>query len=164
MKSERQPHDPSFKAFFSVPEMVASLLRDFVPEDFIVDLDFSTLERCSGDYVTDDLRERHGDVVWRVCWKDSWGYFLLVLESQSRKDPWMAVRILAYTALLWQDLIKTGAVSEKNSLPPVFLIVIYNGSKPWNAAQDVADLLAPQAGRLLTISPIIGRAHRPMER
>jgi len=50
---------------------------------------------------------------------------LLLLEFQSREDPWMAVRILVCTALLWQNLIKTGAVSEKEGLPPVFPIVIY---------------------------------------
>lgn len=33
------------------------MLRDFVSADFIAGLDFSTLERCSGSYVTDDLRE-----------------------------------------------------------------------------------------------------------
>lgn len=45
--------------------MVESLLRDFVTEDFVRDLDFSTLEHCAGSYVTDDLRERHDDVIWR---------------------------------------------------------------------------------------------------
>lgn len=44
MENERIPHDPSYKQFFSNPDMVASLLRDFVPEDFIRELDFSTLE------------------------------------------------------------------------------------------------------------------------
>ena len=38
--------------------------------DFIADLDFSTLERCSGSYVTDDLRELYDDIVWRVGWKN----------------------------------------------------------------------------------------------
>lgn len=42
-----------------------------------------------------------------------------------------------------QDLIKTGAVSEKDGLPPVFPIMIYNGSNSWNVTQDVANLLAP---------------------
>ena len=69
MGKERMPHDPAYKQFFSNPEMVESLLRDFVSADFIADLDFSTLERCSGSYVTDDLRERHDDIVWRVGWK-----------------------------------------------------------------------------------------------
>ncbi len=79
---------------------------------------------------------------------------LLLLEFQSREDPWMAVHILPCTALLWQNLIKTGAVSEKEDLSPSFPLVIYSRSKPWNAAQDVADLLAPQAGRLLAYQPI----------
>ena len=69
MGKERMPHDSAYKQFFSNPEMVESLLRDFVSADFIADLDFSTLERCSGSYVTDDLRERHDDIVWRVGWK-----------------------------------------------------------------------------------------------
>ncbi|WP_366938752.1 Rpn family recombination-promoting nuclease/putative transposase, partial [uncultured Desulfovibrio sp.] len=52
MKNERLPHDASYKQIFSNPDMVASLLRDFVSEDFISELDFSTLEQCSGSYVT----------------------------------------------------------------------------------------------------------------
>ncbi|RRD68746.1 MULTISPECIES: Rpn family recombination-promoting nuclease/putative transposase, partial [unclassified Desulfovibrio] len=96
MGKERIPHDPAYKQFFSNPEMVESLLRDFVPADFVADLDFSTLERCSGSYVTDDLRERHDDIVWRVGWKKgSWCYVALLLEFQSTPDHWMALRILS---------------------------------------------------------------------
>ena len=81
--------------------MVKSLLRDFVPADFVKDLDFSTLERCAGSYVTDDLRERHDDIVWRVGWKNgSWCYVALLIEFQSTPDHWMALRLLSYTALL----------------------------------------------------------------
>ena len=66
MGKERIPHDPAYKQFFSNPEMVESLKTDFVSVEFIADLDISTLERSSGSYVTDDLRERHDDIVWRV--------------------------------------------------------------------------------------------------
>lgn len=52
MEKERIPHDPAYKQFFSNKAMVESLLRDFVPEDFIADLDFSTLERASYAYCT----------------------------------------------------------------------------------------------------------------
>ncbi len=153
MENARSPHDPSYKQFFSNSEMVASLLRDLVPEDFVNDLDFSTLEQCSGSYVTDDLRDRHDDIIWRVRWRDSWMYLYLLLEFQSTIDPWMAVRILAYTALLWQDLIKSGTVRDGESLPPVLPIVIYNGRKPWTAAQDVAELLSPIRGPLSRYQP-----------
>lgn len=45
MEKDLTPHDAGYKNFFSNPEMVASLLREFVPEDFVAELDFSTLER-----------------------------------------------------------------------------------------------------------------------
>lgn len=154
MKEERMPHDPAYKQFFSNPEMVESLLRDFVPADFIADLDFSTLERCSGSYVTDDLRERHDDIVWRVGWKKgSWCYVALLLEFQSTPDHWMALRTLSYTALLLLDLIKTGKVHEGEGLPPVFPIVIYNGGKAWKAPQEVATLFAPMPESLKYYRP-----------
>ena len=153
MGNERLPHDPAYKQFFSNPEMVESLLRDFVPEDFVRELDFSTLEQCSGSYVTDDLRERHDDIVWRLRWNGEFMYLYLLIEFQSSSDPWMAVRILAYTALLWQDLIKSGTIREGEALPPVFPMVIYNGRTPWTAARDVAELLAPVSGPLERYQP-----------
>lgn len=154
MGKERIPHDSAYKQFFSNPEMVESLLRDFVPADFIEDLDFSTLERCSGSYVTDDLRERHDDIVWRIGWKKgAWCYVALVLEFQSTPDYWMALRTLSYTALLLLDLVKTGKVHEGEGLPPVFSIVIYNGGKAWKAPQEVAALFAPMPGSLKHYCP-----------
>ena len=154
MGKERMPHDSAYKQFFSNPEMVESLLRDFVSADFIADLDFSTLERCSGSYVTDDLRERHDDIVWRVGWKKgSWCYVALLLEFQSTPDHWMALRTLSYATLLLLDLVKTGKVRENDGLPPVFPIVIYNGGKAWKAPQDVAALFAPMPESLKYYRP-----------
>lgn len=154
MEKERMPHDSAYKQFFSNPEMVESLLRDFVPADFIKDLDFSTLERCSGSYVTDDLRERHDDIVWRVGWKKgSWCYVALLLEFQSTPDHWMALRIVSYTALLLLDLVRTGAVREHEGLPPVFPIVIYNGSRVWKAPRELTALFAPMPESLKPYRP-----------
>lgn len=148
------PHDAAYKSLFSDPEMVASLLRDFVPESFVAELDFSTLERCSGSYVSDDLRERHDDMIWRVRWQgEIWCYLYILTEFQSTVDAWMAVRVLTYTALLWQDLIRTGRVREGEPLPPVFPLVIYNGSARWTAAQDTAGLLPPLSAPLAAWQP-----------
>ena len=153
MSGERFRHDPAYKQFFSDPRMVESLLRDFVDADVVRELDFATLERCSGSYVSDDVRERHDDVVWRVRRCGGWCYLYLLLEFQSTPDPWMAVRILAYTALLWQDLIRSGQIREGDALPPVLPLVIYNGRREWTAARDVADLLAPVTGPLAAFQP-----------
>ena len=58
MTGERFPHDAAYKRFFRNRDMVASLLRGFVPEPFIADLDFETLEPYPTAHVTDDFRER----------------------------------------------------------------------------------------------------------
>ena len=61
-------HNHSYKNLFSHSRMVEDLLRGFVHEEWVNQLDFSTLERVSGSYVSDDLREREDDLVWRVRW------------------------------------------------------------------------------------------------
>ena len=55
--------------------------------------------------MSEELRPRADDVVWRVRWREHWVYVYLLLEFQSEVDPWMAVRLLVYVGLLYQDLI-----------------------------------------------------------
>lgn len=49
--------DNSYKQIFSHPKMVRDLLLGFVREAWVAQLDFSTLEKASGSYVTDDIRD-----------------------------------------------------------------------------------------------------------
>lgn len=65
-------HDNSYKMLFSYPEMVRDLLTGFVREQWVHELDFTTLEKVSGSYVTDELRDREDDIIWRVRWGDGW--------------------------------------------------------------------------------------------
>src|SRR5579872_7357174 len=58
----------------------------------------------------------------------------------------MALRIMGYVSLLYQDLIRTGAASIEAGLPVVVPIVLYNGQRRWNAAEDMAELVAPAGG------------------
>ena len=135
-------HDHSYKLLFSHPGMVADLLRGFVLEDWVKDLDFATLERVSGGYVADDLREREDDIVWRVRFGGGWLYVYLLIEFQSSVDHFMAVRVLAYLGLLYQDIIRTGGLTPDRLLPPVLPLVLYNGKPRWTAPEEVADLVA----------------------
>ncbi|SMG33530.1 Rpn family recombination-promoting nuclease/putative transposase, partial [Dethiosulfovibrio salsuginis] len=100
--------DLGYKELFSNKEMVKDLLTGFVREDWIGELDFSKMDRVSGTYVSDDLRERHDDMIWKIGFRDRWLYVYILLEFQSTVDRWMGVRLLTYIGLLYQDLIKTG--------------------------------------------------------
>jgi hypothetical protein len=119
----------------------------------VEDLDFATLERAGDGYVSDDLREREDDIVWRVRLGREWLYVYLLLEFQSSADPFMAVRILVYLGLLCQDLIRAGHLTVGNRLPPVLPVVLYNGKPRWTAAQEIADLFAEAPGGLERYRP-----------
>ncbi len=75
-------------------------------------------------YVSDDLRGREDDIIWRVRWGEDWLYVYLLLEFQSSVDWFMAVRIMTYVGLLYQDLIKSGQVKTGGLLPPVLPVVL----------------------------------------
>ena len=137
-------HDNAYKHLFSHPQAVRDLLRGFVEEDWVALLDFDTLEKVSGSYVTDDLRDREDDIIWRIRMQgaevDEWIYVYLLLEFQSSVDNFMAVRILTYVGLLYQDLIKAKKI-KAGKLPPVFPLVLYNGVRTWNAEREVENLI-----------------------
>jgi predicted transposase/invertase (TIGR01784 family) len=134
--------------------MVADLLRGFVREDWVRDLDFSTLERVSGSYVTPQLRSRESDVVWRVRWKGGdWLYVYLLMEFQSTVDPFMALRMMVYLGLLYQDLLQQRQLTRSGKLPPVLPLVLYNGPGPWGAVRDLAELIETVPGGLEQYRP-----------
>jgi predicted transposase/invertase (TIGR01784 family) len=146
-------HDNGYKRLFSHPEMVADLIRGFVREDWVGSLDFSTLERVSGSYVTPELRGRESDVVWRVRWqRDRWLYVYLLIEFQSTVDPFMALRMMVYLGLLYQDLIQQRMLAS-GKLPPVLPLVLYNGRAPWGAARDLSELIETVPGGLEQYRP-----------
>ena len=90
--------DKAYKLLFGHREMVASLLRDFVQEAAVSDLDLDTLEPWPGEHISESLRERIDDRIWRLRWKDAdWCYVFVILEFQSTPDRWMAARILRAT-------------------------------------------------------------------
>ena len=137
-------NDPAYKWLFSRPRMVRDLLDGFAAPDWSSELDFASLNQLPPNYVSPDLRQRHGDLVWRVRFRgDQWLYLVLLLEFQAAVDQAMAVRMLTYTALLYQKLIGEGVLRDHGALPPVLPVVIYNGRRPWTARENVSQLIEP---------------------
>ncbi|HMN46790.1 MAG TPA: Rpn family recombination-promoting nuclease/putative transposase [Povalibacter sp.] len=157
MSSSGNTHDPSYKLLFSHPEMIADLLRGYVRQSWVEQLDFASLERVNGHYVTADLRERENDLVWRVRWTngDRWLYVYLLLEFQSTPDAFMALRVMTYLGLLYQDLLKAGQLTAEGKLPPVLPLVLYNGERPWRASTEMAELIDTVPGGLEVFRPAL---------
>ena len=146
-------HDSSYKFLFSTPELVRDLILGFVPDAWLHSLDYTTLEKVPGSYITEDFRSRADDIVWRVKVGGEWVYLYLLIEFQSSVDKYMALRMMVYQGLLYQDLIKRGEVLADGRLPPVLPIVLYNGRARWSAVTDVFELIPPVPGLVEQFKP-----------
>ena len=134
--------DHSYKRLFSHQIMIADLIRGFLGTDLAEICDLNSLERCNGSYVTDELKDQEDDLIWKLRWGERTLVLYLLLEFQSKPDPSMPVRIMSYMALLWQDLIRTGAINPVEPLPGIIPIVLYNGKTQWNTAHDIRDIIS----------------------
>lgn len=147
------PHDTGYKLLFSDKLMVRDLVQGFIDEPWLAQLDFDTLERVSGQYVTEDMRQREDDVVWRVKSGEDWLYLYLLIEFQSTDERFMALRMMVYVGLLYQDLIRQKQLVPGGLLPPVLPIVLYNGEPRWRAPTTLRELLPKVPAFLAPFQP-----------
>ena len=128
---------------FSQRAAVEELVRNFVGKRLADELDFDTLEPLPTNRISGGLVQRQLDLLCKVRFRGGWLYLLILLEFQSENDPFMALRILTYTCLTYEELIRRGEVRPGNKLPPLLPVTVYNGRPRWGAATDVAELIAP---------------------
>ena len=59
-------HDTGYKFLFSHAELVQELLEVFAPPGVTELLDYSTLRRETGSFITPAMKRREQDVVWSI--------------------------------------------------------------------------------------------------
>lgn len=139
-------YDLALKNLFSHKKIIQDLLMDFVSQQWVKYLNFSTLEKVNAAHTADNLRKRESDTIWRIYFRGRPLYLIILLEFQSSIEQFMAVRILTYVALIYDDLSKH--LKKKEKLPLVFPFVLYTGEQPWNAPialQDCFPAVLPEA-------------------
>ena len=121
---------------------MAQLLREFAAGPWLDGLDLDGLERLATKFHADTGERREGDLVWRIPGRDGGdAYVMLLLEFQSTPDHWMALRMLVYAGLLWQQLVREQRLMPDGRLPPILPIVLYNGDPRWRAPVELRDLV-----------------------
>lgn len=94
--------DARYKRFFSNPRVFASLLKHFVNEDFIQNLDLHTLKLMDKQFVDKSFQKRESDLLYQVSYMGKLpAVFPLLLYNG--ENPWTA-------ALDTADLIDRGDV------------------------------------------------------
>jgi len=151
----RKRHDRTYRLLFSQPRMIEDLVRGFICEPWIEELDFTTLEPLNASHVSERLHSRDGDGAWRLRVRGTSAWVYLLVEFQSEVQRFMALRQAAYQVLFYQQLLKQGELTEDGRLPIVLTIVVYNGRARWLAPVELAELIrvlpagsAPYAPRL----------------
>jgi hypothetical protein len=64
------------------------------------------------------------------------------MEFQSKSEWWMTVRAQVYQGLLWQQVIEEKKLKAGARLPPLLLLVLYNGVPRWDAPTETGKLIA----------------------
>lgn len=140
-----QKHDRAYHRLFSEPALVEDLVRHFVHEPWVEQLDFSSMERINTKFHSEALERRDGDIIMRIPFRDEARkeiYLFLLLEFQSTEDKWMALRFGTYVHLFYEQLVREKRLSPDGRLPPVFPLLLYNGDTHWQAATHLRDLIS----------------------
>jgi predicted transposase/invertase (TIGR01784 family) len=138
MKKKHNAHDSGYKKLFSNHELVRQLLTSFVNEDWIDNIEYSTLEKIDKSFVSDEFAERESDLIYKAKYKGNDIYIFILLEFQSTVDRFMSLRMLRYIIELYEDLVKN---HKLKTLPAVFPVMLYNGEKKWTAPEELSILI-----------------------
>ncbi len=135
-------HDKWYTRLFSDPRIVEELLHSFVHENFVDELDFSTIKKLNTKFIPVSEKSRHADVVFEIKSHGQSAYIYLFLEFQSTVDRFMALRMGRYLFEFYQEIQR---LTKSDTLNPSFPILIFNGNDKWTAPERFSELLHPSA-------------------
>ena len=147
-------HDSGYKRLFSNRTIFQQLLETFVDQEWVHSLDFDNCESLDKSFISEHYKETESDLIYKIQFQDRPRqdrnreiYIYILIEFQSRVEPFMALRVLNYLTNFYMDFLVNNKGIKK--LPPVFPIVLYNGNAPWTAPVNLSALIeqTPPLGR-----------------
>ncbi|AUG57302.1 Rpn family recombination-promoting nuclease/putative transposase [Acetivibrio saccincola] len=138
-------HDLGYKHLLTHKKTFIQLLRSFVKEDWVKEIDESQVMLINKSYVLQDFKEKESDIVYRLKIKDRNVIFYCLLELQSSVDYQMPLRLLFYMIEIWRDILKNTEHHEAErkgfKLPCIVPIVLYNGVNNWTVCRSFREML-----------------------
>jgi len=138
-------HDLGYKHLLTHKKTFIQLLRSFVKEDWVKEIDESQVMLINKSYVLQDFKEKESDIVYRLKIKDRNVIFYCLLELQSSVDYQMPLRLLFYMIEIWRDILKNTENHETErkgfKLPCIVPIVLYNGVNNWTVCRSFREML-----------------------
>jgi hypothetical protein len=145
------PHDTFFRESFTRREVARDFLRCQLQPALLAELDLTTLEISKDTYVASNLRTAYSDMVYRAAYRGEALNIYMLFEHKSWAEHWTALQLLRYIAAESEQYRKQHPKSRH--LPPVYLLVIYHGDRPWQAPAGFHDLVKPLPDLLAPFVP-----------
>lgn len=121
------PHDKLFKATFSRPDVVVSLIEDLFPSALVAEIDVQTLALTTNSYIDNDLREHFADLVYQCQFSSQAPFEIaLLLEHKSYPNRYPHLQLLRYMLNRWQQ-----DAQANQGLIPIIPVLIYHGNATW---------------------------------
>ncbi len=132
-------HDSGYKKLFSNKTIFRELMKTFVDEKWVDEIDFDESETVDKSFISDHYKNTECDIIYRVRLHNKTAFVYVLLEFQSTVNHFMASRVLNYITNFYMDYLQTNRNLKK--LPCIFPIVLYNGDKPWTAPVHISKLI-----------------------
>ncbi|MFI1912291.1 Rpn family recombination-promoting nuclease/putative transposase [Nocardia sp. NPDC020380] len=139
--SPSNPHDAYFRQVMSRPADAAGELQAVLPKEVATLLDWDTLILQPCSFVSQQLRSRYSDLLFRTRLNDHPAYIYLLVEHQSRPDPLMPMRMMEYLVGIWNRHVRE--FPKTKTLPAVIPLVVHASpdGRRWDAASELSELI-----------------------
>ena len=132
------------KRMLRSPRMVRDLLV-LLPAEWTAAVDAASLTELPTEFIGERGDKRIADLCW-LAGGDGGDSVIVMIENQSTPDRRMPARAMTRTGLLYESL---GAAAREpdGRFPPVVIVVVYTGHRPWRMPNDLTGLVRVPAGR-----------------
>lgn len=134
-------HDSGYKRLFSNRTIFRQLIETFVEEEWVQMLDFDRARTIDKSFIAEHYKETEADLIYHVPLRNRVEavIFYLLIEFQSTVERFMPLRTGNYLLDFYMDYWQN--FGDAQPLPPVFPIVLYNGSEKWTAPDTLRELI-----------------------
>lgn len=139
--SPSNPHDAYFRQVLSQPADAAGELRAVLPKAVAARLDWDALALQPCSFVSQQLRSRYSDLLFRTRLDDHDAYVYLLVEHQSRPDPLMSMRMMEYLVAIWNQHVRK--FPKTKTLPAVIPLVVHASpdGRRWDTPTELSELI-----------------------
>ena len=139
------PHDKGYKRIFKVKKNFLDFIQKYVALDWMMELTVEDIELLDKEFVTDQFETYESDFVYKIHVKGNDIYMFFLQELQSSNDFSMSFRLLVYMTAIWLDYFKNKDKNERVRkefrFPPIFPLVLYNGTDSWTAKRYFKEMV-----------------------